>query len=105
MYTTVINHGCSYSYENHFWIKDVTFGVTVTNKMYAELTNCEHKLHVDNPQMMTLLMELKTKHQDDELTAEIDMNDEDLMKLIDGCEDVKKSKRHSIVTFPSSRVV
>jgi hypothetical protein len=77
MYTIVVNHGFSFGYKNHFWIKDVTFGVTMNNKMHTELTICEHKLQVDNIQMMAKLMELKTKQQNDD----IDMSDDNLMNM------------------------
>lgn len=97
IYTTVVNKGSTFSYENNFWIKDVTFSLTEHNKMIAELVNCNHKVHVDNPQMLAMLMDLKMKHKDDEITAEVDMSEGEMMRLIDSLGDAKKSRRHSII--------
>lgn len=96
LYTTVV-HRCLFNYENHFWMKDVMFDVTANDKMYAELNNCNHKVHIDNPQMIRMLIEQKMKHKDDEINAEIDMNECDLIKLIDSFEDAKNWRRLSIV--------
>lgn len=97
IYTTVIGNGRSFSYENHFWVKDVKFSHTSAS---AELKNCNHSVHIDNSEMMLLLMKQKIKHRKDEITAEIDMNEHDLMKLIDSVEEVKKWRRYSLV-FPN----
>lgn len=94
-YTIVV--GESYNFENHFWVKDINFNVARNNKLYAELTNCNHTVQVDHPGMLTMLMDLKIKHWSDELTAEIDMSDEELIKIVEMCGDVKKWRRHSIV--------
>lgn len=96
IYTTVVNCGTSYGYENHFWMKDVSFGIVAKNKMFAELTNCNHTVQVDNLKMTEILMGLKMKHCNDEITAEIDMSDYELIRLVDSVEDVKKWRRHSI---------
>jgi hypothetical protein len=103
LYTTVVLKGKSCSYENHFWIKDVSVGSDGKSgeKMFAELKNCDHRIYVDNTQMIALLTELKTRHEDDEITAEIDMiSDDDLRRIVDGMEE---SRRHSIVSTSSFR--
>lgn len=99
IYSTVIGFGKSFSYENHFWIKDISFGATADNKMFAELKNCNHQVQVDHPKMLSVLMEQKVKHKNDEITAEIDMSDTELMKLVDGFGDVKKWRRQSMVSL------
>lgn len=54
---------------------------------------------VDNPKLVKLLKDLKLKHSSDEITAEIDMSELDLMKLIDNLGSVfaKKWRRHSFM--------
>lgn len=92
----------SYNFENHFWVKDITFNVARNNKMYAELTNCNHTVQVDHPGMVTLLKDLKLKHHSDEITAEIDMSDRELIKIVESCGDVMKWRRHSLVASKES---
>lgn len=104
IYTTVVRRDSSYSYENHFWMKDVTFGVTLSNKTYAELRNCNHKVNVDNAQLLSLMMQQKMKHKEDEITAEIDMSEEELIKLIDSLEDAKVWRRQSLVSYGSGKI-
>lgn len=99
LYTTVVNCGNSFSYENHFWMKDVTFGVAGNNKIVAQLSNFNHVVQVDNSSMVAILMDMKNKHREDEITAEIDMSDHELRRIIDGMKDAKKWRRHSIVSF------
>lgn len=96
IYTTVVNNGKSFSYENHFWIKDVTFDVQQKKKIIAELKNLNHVVKVDNAEMVAILMEMKSKHHQDEITAEIDMGDNELVRIID---DTKTWRRHSVVTI------
>lgn len=104
LYTTVVRRDCSYSYENHFWMKDVTFNVTLNNKMFAELENCNHKINVDNEQLLSLMVELKVKHKQDEITAEIDMSDGELIRLIDSLEGAKIWRRQSLVSLGDARI-
>lgn len=48
--------------------------------------------------MTETLIELKSKHKKDEITAEIEMSDYELMRLVDSVQDVKKWRRHSIIS-------
>lgn len=104
IYTTVVRRDFSYSYENHFWMKDVTFCVMLNNKKFAELKNCNHKIIVDNVQLLSLMMEQKVKYEEDEITAEIDMSDEELIKLINSLEDAKIWRRQSLVSYGSGGI-
>lgn len=104
IYTTVVKHNSSYSYENHFWVKDVSFGVAPKSRMFAELKNCGHTVSIDNIQMVKALSELKCKHNEDENTAEIDMADDELIKLIDGLRDAKIWRRQSLVSYGSPKM-
>lgn len=94
IYTTVIDGGKAFSYNNHFWVKNIKFSHT---SELAELRNGNRSVLIDNTEMMLLLMKQNLKHRDDENCAEIDMSEHDLMKLIDSGEDSKKWRRYSHV--------
>lgn len=91
IYTTVVRKDL-FSYENHFWIKDVAF-----HYEYAQLVNCDHTIQIDNAEMIKILKEQKKKHGDDEITAEINMTEYELIRIVESVGDVKKWRRHSII--------
>ena len=67
--------------------------------MFAELNNCDHTVQVDNPALVDVLLDLELKHREDEVTAEIDMSDYELIKIVDSVEDVKKWRRQSFYSL------
>lgn len=98
IYTTVVNFGQSFSYENHFWMKDALFSLG-PERIIAELKNFNHTVQVDNRNMVDVMATMRAKHYYDENTAEIEMSDRELMKIIDSVDEVKKWRRHSIVSI------
>lgn len=68
--------------------------------MYAKLENSNHILDTDNPQMINLMKDLKKKHEDDEITAEIKMSGKELKQLNDSLDDSNLGKRQSLITYP-----
>jgi hypothetical protein len=99
IYTSVI-HAHKFCFENIFWMKNIMFGLSVKEKIFAELTNNNHTIQVDDPRMIPILREQKMRHWDDEISAEIDtISDYDLIKLVDSVEDSKKWRRHSVVNM------
>lgn len=99
IYATVVHCGRAFSYENHFWIKDATFSVAKNNRIIAELKNFNRGVQVDNTELVAIILEMKRDHSIDEITAEIEMSEHELRKIIDSVEDGKKWRRHSLLSL------